>query len=138
MAGFDNRDGAIGIPGADRFGDYGTVGFFAISFVGKTPLLRDWVMSCRVARKMVEPGIFRWLGTSGVLGSSSGLDAVFIPTKRNHVLLDALLGSGFLISEEQPDGTRMLRLDLDQPIPGDDIVAVDVVGLARRDDGDPT
>lgn len=43
-----------GISVADKYGDYGIVGFASIQIIEDTIYLQDFVMSCRVAQKKVE------------------------------------------------------------------------------------
>jgi FkbH-like protein len=45
----------------DKFGKYGIVGFATIDLRGKTPVARDFVLSCRVAEKRVEHTFYRWV-----------------------------------------------------------------------------
>ena len=45
----------------DRFGGHGIVGFMAVDVNRTPPTLFELIMSCRVARKMVEETLISWL-----------------------------------------------------------------------------
>jgi len=110
----------------DRYGDYGTVGFLSIA-LGETPVLQDLVISCRVARKKVENGLFHWIAGELRARGHTLLRGMYRATSRNGVLLDALRDVGFAEAGEQ-DGARLLELPLDRDVPGGTIV--DVTGPA--------
>lgn len=94
----------------DRFGDYGLVGFFAVRCGREAPLLLDFVMSCRVAKKRVEHAIFFWLQKHlEKRAQHSGLRAVFHPTARNEMLWDVLMEVGFQVVER---GDRDVQIEL--------------------------
>jgi FkbH-like protein len=114
----DPRVLAVATACHDRFGEYGTVGFAAVDLSGEQPLLRDFVLSCRVARKRVENAWFQWLLGKLAQSGKRSLSARFVPTERNGALREVLGEIGFA-----PSGERLL-LDGARPIPAADVVAV--------------
>lgn len=46
---------------SDKFGDYGIVGFLIVKLNGKEAVVTDFVISCRVANKKIEPSLINYL-----------------------------------------------------------------------------
>jgi FkbH-like protein len=46
---------------ADRFGDYGIIGFISIEKKDKTAIVHDLVISCRIAQKKIEQAVFSFI-----------------------------------------------------------------------------
>jgi fkbH domain len=46
---------------SDKFGDYGIVGFLIVDKSGDIPCITDFVISCRVANKKIEPTLVNYL-----------------------------------------------------------------------------
>lgn len=46
---------------SDKFGEYGIVGFLNINIGGEVPMVTDFVISCRVANRMLEPTVLNYL-----------------------------------------------------------------------------
>jgi HAD superfamily phosphatase (TIGR01681 family) len=122
---------SVGWSCVDRYGDYGTVGFLSIALAGETPVLRDLVISCRVAKKKVENALFQWLADAFRARGHDRMEAWYKPTARNHVLLEALTDAGFTVTGER-DGMTVLELRLDRDVPGGRVVRIDAFG---SDDG---
>lgn len=57
----DNRYESFVLKSSDKFGDYGTVGFLIIDKNGERPTVTDFVISCRVANKKIEPTLINYL-----------------------------------------------------------------------------
>lgn len=109
---------------SDRFGDYGIVGITIIDISQQIPVLVDFVLSCRVAQKKVEQSLFSWLARNLSERGYSKMHANFLPTERNHILLDVMMDSGF--SEIAKDSNSIkLELDLMSVIPDSDIVKIE-------------
>lgn len=107
----------------DHFGDYGIVGFAALVVSKNGPLLKDFVLSCRVAQKKVENAWFNWVIG---LARASGYDKIRAPygrTSRNGVLLNAMLDAGF-VETIKNDAGSLLELDCDTTPHAADIVSV--------------
>lgn len=73
---------------ADRYGDYGIVGFVSVSNNESAHQLTDFVMSCRVAQKKVERAFFNWLISNYKAGESLIIDVH--KTDRNMPLREEL------------------------------------------------
>ncbi len=112
----------------DRFGEYGIVGFASLITSKEGAVLRDFVLSCRVAQKKIENAWFRWL--AGVAGTSgySQIRAPYGKTSRNGVLLKALLEAGF-VETMKNDAGSLLELDCEVTPPASDIVSIVAQGL---------
>jgi FkbH-like protein len=118
----------------DRFGDYGIVGFASIAISKDGPVLKDFVLSCRVALKKVENAWFQWL--TGVARSSgySKIRAPYGKTSRNGVLLKSMLEAGF-VETKRNDAGALLELGCDVTPPASDIVSVIIQDLELQRPG---
>ena len=45
----------------DKYGEYGQIGFFMVHLQGDMVVFDEYVMSCRVAEKWIEPAFMRWI-----------------------------------------------------------------------------
>ena len=81
----------------DKFGDYGTVGFFRVTHFEDKLFLTDFVMSCRVAEKKIEETIVFWILSN--LSKNKILIINFIKTKRNDPIFRKLKRLGFKINK---------------------------------------
>lgn len=113
----------VGTSCRDRFGDYGIVGFAAFVMSKDGVVLKDFVLSCRVAQKKVENGWFNWaIGAARTWGYDK-IRAPYVRTSRNGVLLNALLGAGF-VETMKNDAGSLLELDCNATPPAADIVSI--------------
>jgi FkbH-like protein len=109
---------------ADRFGDYGLVGFASIERAGDAPTLRDFVLSCRVAEKRVEEAFIYWYARRVMAKGADRLRAVLVATDRNEPLRATLRRLPFVEVSVQ-DRTAVLELPLREPLPVPDIIRID-------------
>ena len=116
----------------DRHGDYGSVGFLSVSLHGEPPVLRDLVISCRIAKKKVENALFGWIAEELRAKGHDRLHAWYKRTARNHVLLEALQEVGFQPVGER-DSVTVLELRFDREVPGRRIVAIEAPGVSVPD-----
>ena len=99
----------------DKFGDYGTVGFASIDERGAVPKIVDLVISCRVAKKMVEHTFIEWLCNREKTRGAMWLEATFVRTKKNGPLGKVFEELPFEAFDE--DGENVLyKLDLKNPL----------------------
>jgi len=112
----------------DRFGDYGIVGFASIAISKDGPVLKDFVLSCRVALKKLENAWFQWLTGVAETAGYSKIRAPYGKTSRNGVLLKAMLEVGF-VETMKDDAGSLLELDCDVTPPASDIVSIVVQDL---------
>lgn len=106
---------------ADRFGDYGLIGF--AYGTPQTGHIQDFFMSCRVQRKRVEAAFFAWLASRCEAAGAQGLSISYKKAARNSPALDLFLGLGFTL-DSTDDSQGLLRLSLPAGFEGSDIVRV--------------
>ncbi len=94
----------------DRFGDYGIVGFVCVDERGDAPLVRDLVLSCRVAQKRIEHTILGWLAQREGEAGGERIQAELVRTARNGPLQRVFDELPFRVA--WTDGSRAL-LELD-------------------------
>jgi FkbH-like protein len=112
----------------DRFGDYGIVGFASLVISEDGGVLKDFVLSCRVAQKRLENAWFKWLTEIAVASGCHKIRAPYVKTSRNSVLLNAMLEAGFVEKLKNEAGS-MLELDCDATPPASDVVTIVVDDL---------
>jgi FkbH-like protein len=115
----------------DRFGEHGIVGFASLIISKEKLLLKDFVLSCRVAQKKVENAWFGWLVRTAATASYQSVHAPYVKTTRNSVLLKAFLEVGFIQTEMQENGSTLI-LDCHTNPPGSDIVAIVPTSMKLR------
>jgi FkbH-like protein len=106
---------------ADRFGDYGLIGF--AYGTPQTGHIRDFFMSCRVQRKRVEAAFFAWLAARYKTEGAPALTISYQKAARNGPALDLFLGLGFTL-DSTDDSHGQLRRSLPAGFEGSDIVRV--------------
>jgi len=84
----------------DKFGDYGLVGFVNVNTAQPSPLVEDFVISCRIAQKHVEEAFFHWLSHQAAIKQHPTLRARLIKTGRNTPLQLVLQELKFQATEE--------------------------------------
>lgn len=94
----------------DRFGDYGVVGFASVRRYRDRLFLVDFVLSCRVAQKQVENTWFQWLRSVAKAAGYAKVEARYVKTSRNGVLLNALKEAGFQEIQMDDEGS-LIELD---------------------------
>ena len=113
---------------ADRFGDYGIVGFASVADTGRSATLVDFVLSCRVAQKKVEYTFFKWLAEELRGLGKAELLADLAVTKKNKPLRQVFSELPFQVLEDT-EARQRLRLDLSEPLAGRNLLAVSADGL---------
>ena len=108
---------------ADRFGDYGLIGFAYGN--PKTGHMQDFFMSCRVQRKRVEAAFFAWLAARCEAAGAKGLTISYKKAARNGPALDLFLGLGFTL-DSTDDSHGQLCCTLPARFEGSDIVRIDL------------
>jgi FkbH-like protein len=111
---------------ADRFGDYGLIGFaYGNPITGQ---IRDFFMSCRVQRKRVEAAFFSWLAARYSAAGAEALSISYQKAARNGPALDLFLGLGFTLDAADASHGQ-LRKDLPADFEGSDIVRIHLPSL---------
>lgn len=108
----------------DKFGSYGIVGYLTIEEQEKSILIKDFVLSCRVAQKYVEKTVINWL--SDVYGKTgrTNVFASYKPTERNYKLRDEFIAAGFTINDDGAQNSSMMSYQKPQNNSVSDIVKV--------------
>lgn len=107
----------------DRFGVYGIVGFASVDESGYRPILRDLVLSCRVAQKRVEHTFVQWLATLEQARGHQTLGAAVVRTERNQPIAQVFDDLRFQ-SVGQNNGTDFMELPLAGPVLVGEIVRI--------------
>jgi len=108
----------------DKFGDYGTVGFASIDERGAVPKIVDLVISCRVAKKMVEHTFIEWLCKREKARGAVQIEATFVKTKKNGPLGKVFEELPFEALDED-DENVLYRLHLEKPFCTGGVIEVD-------------
>ena len=96
---------------ADDYGDYGTVGFAAVARAEDGVVeLREFVMSCRVAKKLCEQSVILFLAERAATQGAKIFRMAITPTGRNGALVEAFDAMPFTVREAY--GRRVYELDL--------------------------
>lgn len=103
---------------ADRFGDYGLIGFVVVDL--RQGEVTDFFMSCRVQRKRVEHALFAWIAREVQARGRDQLGVRFKTGARNGAARAMLGELGFT---EAASGDNWRR-DLAQPFEDADVVQV--------------
>jgi FkbH-like protein len=84
----------------DKYGDYGIVGFVSIQRNGTLYKIKDFVLSCRVAQKMIEETFIKWLASN--IDKKAELEIKGYKTERNSPLIKTIEGIGLNVIEDSP------------------------------------
>lgn len=90
---------------SDKYGDYGQIGCFWLHLREKTLSIDEFVLSCRVAGKMIEPAVLSWLMDRY---DADTLVLNGVDNHRNRLLIETLKGLGF--TNEAADGLLALTI----------------------------
>jgi FkbH-like protein len=118
----------LSIDCSDKFGDYGTVGFFSIYYNSERITVLEMAISCRVAQKHIEYAMMSWIARKIV--SNKKIDILNInykDTGKNKPVLKALtdIGFEFNVNEE-----RLLQIDVRKIIKDDEVIAITESNIA--------
>ena len=112
----------------DKFGQYGIVGFSAVDIGGETPIVTDFVLSCRVAQKKVEETFLYWYASKAQQNGATSLRALFLPTERNGPLYEVLKNIPFLEIGKSGNGIqKILEFSFDGQVSVPDIVRIEAL-----------
>ncbi|MDB4787149.1 HAD-IIIC family phosphatase [Flavobacteriales bacterium] len=106
----------------DDYGDYGIVGYLRAEKEPGAWVIKDFVMSCRVAQKRIEEGLFSHFRAE----LSDGLPVVLelIKTSRN----DAIIGKLTEMGNATPVQEGCFRVQLNDHLDGSDVVTIEQQG----------
>jgi len=108
---------------ADKFGDYGIVGYATIKTKEKVATLVDFVLSCRVAQKRVESTFFQWLRSYLFENGYKNFYAKFKPTTKNSALYESISKMPLELIDNQ-SGWKLFIVDKALPIEELDIITI--------------
>lgn len=115
---------------ADRYGDYGLIGFANLDLArGELDL---FFMSCRVQRKRVEHAAFAHMAALLAARGHGAFAALHRPTDRNRASATLLADLGFEPGEADADGRVRYTRPLHAPFAQSDVVAVRAETPAAR------
>jgi FkbH-like protein len=100
---------------SDKFGDHGIIAFTASNIERETPVIADFVMSCRVAQKMVDETILWWYAYRVQERGAKSLQSSINTTDRNRPLREVFDALPF--KEKSGNGTkRLLECNFDTTV----------------------
>jgi FkbH-like protein len=105
---------------ADRFGDYGAIGFCVLA--KDPPRVESFFMSCRVQRKRVENAFFRRLAAELAARGAERLEVRYKPTAKNSASAQMLTELGFAFEPCGPDGEGLYVRSLREPFADAEVV----------------
>ena len=105
---------------ADRFGDYGAIGFCVLA--KSRPQVESFFMSCRVQRKRVENAFFQRLAAELNARGAERMEVRYKPTAKNGAAARMLADLGFVFEPSGPDGEGLYVRPLDAPFADHDVV----------------
>ena len=108
----------------DDFGGYGIVGFAAFEVTDDGPHLVDFVLSCRVAQKMVEATFLKWYAARQQLVGFQQLRARLRVTSRNAPLREVMAQLGFACLSSDDD-RQLLELRFEENVVIPDVITID-------------
>lgn len=115
----------VAVECADRFGNYGIVGFASIDEGNKDAIIKDLVFSCRIMSKRAEQTFLEWLALRESQNGKCALLAEIVKTKLNSMLIRIIEEMSFELI--QSDGTHLLmKLPLDKKVKISDIIDIKV------------
>jgi FkbH-like protein len=109
----------------DKFGKYGLVGFASVSEGAEKPVIKDFVLSCRVAQKRVEHTFINWLALREAGRGCIALQANIFRTAKNKPLFQVFEDLPFDVIKEE-NGNILMEMSLDKKIETNDIISLEV------------
>lgn len=103
----------------DKYGDYGQIGCVEVHPKGRSLTIDEFVMSCRVAGKSLEPALFAWLMQRYDVDT---LVLKGVDNKKNRLLIETLFDLGF--TNVAPDGLLEMTVTREKAMEWERIVTV--------------
>ncbi len=115
----------------DNFGDLGIIGLYLLFVGGDEPEVDSFLLSCRAMGRGIESAMCNRLKHIAFDElAAPALRAHFVPTRKNKPAVDFYDSQGFSILSEEPDGSKIYRLQRElsreTPCPGLESVDVEV------------
>ena len=103
---------------ADKFGDNGLVSVLVGRAINDTLEMDLWLMSCRVLNREMELAMFDSLVEQCQARGIRKIVGVYIPSKKNNLVVDHYRELGFSTGGENPEGPQRWYYDVPQsPLP---------------------
>ncbi|SHN12355.1 HAD-IIIC family phosphatase [Roseibium suaedae] len=97
---------------ADRYGDYGVIGFACLRYEGEIAVVQDLMLSCRIQGKGVEAALITVLAEKAKLRGAKQLTGLYRPTRRNGQISGVYQSLGFAQAGDEGEYQRFtLQLD---------------------------
>ena len=119
----DSKYLKFGLEVEDQFGSYGIVGFSVIEIASDHYKILDFVISCRVAQKMIEDAFITWLSQKMKQEGRNYMTAEYVKTNRNEKMLSIFEEIHFE-KEDLGDNKFLLKLDLNKHTPVNDVIEI--------------
>jgi FkbH-like protein len=113
---------------ADKFGDYGIVGFLSIRWGHAAATVTDFVLSCRVAQKKVENALFEFVRAACKTRAVTHLMLDFVPSERNGIMRKSLDEVGFCAGAQSP---QKLTLTCAAPVLDGEVVKLEYLDRSQ-------
>lgn len=111
---------------SDKYGDYGLVGFVSIDVQTSKPVIRDVVLSCRIAQKKVEETFLYWYCRKVQQRGVGCLRALLVWTERNAPLRDVFAKLPFREVSKNKD-VQLLEFVFEEAVSIPDVIKVEEV-----------
>ncbi len=117
---------------ADRFGDNGMISVVIFDISPEEWSCDTWLMSCRVLGRRVEELVLAAVAEAARKAGARRLKGIYIPTKKNALVVEHFAKLGFSRAGDVPDGGTTWVLELtDYTVPGLPMQVVHEGGSAR-------
>lgn len=101
----------------DRFGDNGIVGIMMASVHGQSLRIDQWLMSCRVLGRRMETVMLSAVWNYAQSCGHNKLVGIYSPTAKNVQVADLYNNFGFVLVQEDSNGTRYYEIQLSGDFP---------------------
>ena len=98
----------------DCFGDYGIVSAAIVDLTQETPVIEEWVLSCRVMGRGVEDALLERMELELLQAGYSCLRGCYVPTAKNKPVAELYDRLGYRIIRQGDDGEKLYELRLEE------------------------
>jgi FkbH-like protein len=99
---------------ADRFGDNGMISVIIFDMGAEEWTCDTWLMSCRVLGRRVEELVLGTVAEAAKKAGAKRLIGVYLPTKKNALVVEHFAKLGFTKTADLPDGETHWALEIGQ------------------------
>jgi len=99
---------------ADRFGDNGMISVIVFDIGPEEWTCDTWLMSCRVLGRRVEELVLATVAEAAKKAGAKRLVGVYLPTKKNALVVEHFAKLGFTKTADLPDGETHWVLDIER------------------------